>query len=113
MYPRGSIYSTPNRKWRVNSECSQGISKAKSQVIRDSMRKTPKLFVFMHISRCTWVLDQKLRVHAGIGLKVAYTHKHVFFGDFLGTSKYNLRKGGPRILQRDMESHKYVIYQVW
>ena len=58
-------------------------------------------------------LAQKLRVHADITLKVTYTHKQVFFGDFLGTSKYNLRKGGPRNLQRDMEGHKYVINHVW
>ena len=75
MYPRGSIYSTPNRKWRVNSKCSQGIWKAKSQVIQDSMRKNPILFVFMHISWCTWVLAQKLHVHADIALKVMYTNK--------------------------------------
>ena len=37
MHPRGSIYSTPNRNWRVASRCSQGIWKAKSQVIQNSM----------------------------------------------------------------------------
>ena len=59
------------------------------------------------------VLAQNLHVHVDIALKVVYTHKQVFFGDFLGTSKYNLSKGGPRSLQRDMEGHKDVIYQVW
>ena len=113
MYPRGSIYNTPNRKWRVESERSQGVWKAKSQFIRDSIRKTPNFFGFMHISRCTRVLAQKLCIHASVGLKVTYTHKQVFFGDFLGTSKYNLSKGGLRSLQRDMEGHKDVIYQVW
>ena len=77
------------------------------------MRKTPKMFVFMHISRCTQVLEQKLRMHASMGLKVVYRHKQVFFGDNLGTSKYNMGKGGPRSLQRDMEGHKYVINQMW
>ena len=113
MYPRGSIYSTPNGQWRVKSKCSQDIWKAKSEVIRDSMRKNPKTFVFMHISQYTWVLAQKLHVQADISLKVVYTHKQVFFEDFIGTSKYNLSKGGPRSLQRDMEGHKSVIYQVW
>ena len=113
MYPRGSIYSTPNRQWRVESECSQGIWKAKSQVIRDSMRKTPKNIAFMHISRCTWVLAQKLRIHTSIALKVACRYKQVNFGDFHGTSRYNMGKGGPKILQRGMEGHKGVIYQVW
>ena len=56
-------------------ERSQGTWKAKSQVIRDSMRKTPKTFGFMHISRCTWVLAQMFQVHAGVSLKVMYTHK--------------------------------------
>ena len=59
------------------------------------------------------VLAQKVHVHTDISLKVTYTHKHVFFGDFIGISKYNLRKGGPRSLQRDMGGHKDVIYQVW
>ena len=67
----------------------------------------------MHISQCTRVLAQKLHVHADTTLKVVYTHKHVFFGDILGTSKYNMGKGGPKSLQRDIEGHKYVIYQVW
>ena len=98
MYPRGSIYSTPNWQWRVKSEHSKGIWKAKSQVIRDSMKKTPNLFVFMHISLCAQVLAQNLHVHMGIGLKVTYTHKQVFFRDSLGSSKYNLSKGDPRIL---------------
>ena len=66
----------------------------------------------MHISQCTWVLAQNMRVHVGIGLKVVYTHKQVFFRDFLGKSKYNKGKGGPRSLHRDMEGHKYVIYWV-
>ena len=92
MYTRGSIYSTPNRKWRVESECSQGIWKAKSQVIQDYMRKTPKPFSYMHISRCMQVLAQKSCIHRSIALKVVYTHKHVFFGNFLWTSKYNMRK---------------------
>ena len=113
MYPRGSIYSTPNRKWRVECEHSQGIWKAKSQVIQDSMRKNPKTFGFMQISRCTWVLAQKLCIHAGIALKAMYTYKQVFSGEFLGTSKYNLNKGGPWSLQRDTEGNKRVIYQVW
>ena len=112
-YPRGTIYSTPNRKWRVESEHSQGIWKAKSQDNRNSMRKNPKPFGFMHISWCTRVLVQKLCIHMVIALKVTYTHKHVFFGNFIGTSKYNMSKGGPRILQRDMEGHKYVINHVW
>ena len=67
----------------------------------------------MHISRCMRVLAQKLRIHMSIDLKVTYTHKQVFLGKFLGTSKYNVGKGGPNILQRDMEGHKYVIFQVW
>ena len=67
----------------------------------------------MHISRCMQVLVQKLRVHVDIALKVMYTHKQVFFGKFLGTSKYNVGKWGPNILQRDMEGHKYVINHVW
>ena len=67
----------------------------------------------MHIPRCTWVLAQKLHIHASITLKVAYTHNQVFFGDFIGTSKHNMGKGGPKSLQRDMEGHKGVIYQVW
>ena len=96
MYPRGSIYSTPNRQWRVEFEHSQGIWKAKSQFIRDSKRKTQKTFVFMHISRCTRVLAQKLCVHADIALKFAYTHKQVFFGDNIGTSKYNIGKRGSK-----------------
>ena len=75
--------------------------------------ETPNIFGFMHISKCTWVLAQMLCVYADIALKVAYTHKQVFFGDFLGWSKYNLSKGGPRSLHRDMEGQKYVIYQVW
>ena len=83
-----------------------------SQVIWDSMRKTPNLFVFMRISRCTQVLAQNLRVHVDIALKVTYTHKQAFLGGLLGTSKYNLRKGGPRSLQKDMEGHKDVIYKV-
>ena len=101
MYPRGSIYNSPNRQWRVKSEHSQGIWKAKSQFIRDSMRKIPKSFVFMHISQCMRVLAQKLHVHTDIALKVVYTHKHVFFGEFLRTSNHNLRKGGLKSLQRD------------
>ena len=67
----------------------------------------------MHISRCTQVLAQELRVHTDIALKVTYTHKQGFFGDFRGTSKYNMSKGGPRSLQRDMEGPRDVIYQVW
>ena len=58
-------------------------------------------------------LAQKSHIHASIALKVVYTHKQVFLGEFLGTSKYNKRKGGPRSMERDMEGHKYVIYQVW
>ena len=92
MHPRGSIYSTQNMQQSVEFERSQRIWKAKSQVIRESMRKNPKNFGFMHISWCTWVLDQNLRIHPSIALKIAYTHKQVFFGDFLGTSKYNMRK---------------------
>ena len=65
----------------------------------------------MHIYQCMQVLAQTLHVHAGIGLKVAY--KQVVFGYILGTSKYNMRNGGPRSLQRDTEFHKDVIYQVW
>ena len=53
-------------------------------------------FGFMYISRCIRVLAETLRVHMDNALKVGYTHKKVFFGDFLGTSKYNLSKGGPR-----------------
>ena len=113
MYPRGSIYSTPNRQWMVESDCSQCIWKAKSQSIWNSMRKTTKKFGFMHISRCTRVLAQNQCIHASIALKVVYRHKQVFFGNNLGTSKYNMGKGGPRILQRDMGGHKYVINQVW
>ena len=113
MYQRGSIYSTPNRQWRVESEHSQGIWKAKSQVIQDCIRKTPQTFGFMHISQCTRVLDQKLCIHASIALKVTYRHKQVLFGEFLGISKYNIGKGGPKSLRRDMEGHKYVINQVW
>ena len=75
--------------------------------------ETPIFFGFMHISQCMRVLAQKLRIHTSIALKVAYTHKQVFFRDFIGTSKYNLRKGGPRSVQRDLEGHKGVIYQVW
>ena len=70
-------------------------------------------FRFMQICQCTKVLAENMRVHAGIALKVAYTHKQVFLGDFLWTSKYNMSKGGPRSLQRDMGIHKDVIYQVW
>ena len=109
MYPRGSIYSTPNRQWRVTFGHSQGIWKAKSQVIRYSMKKNPKTFLFMHISLCTLVLAKNLLRHVSIALKVAHTHKQVFFGDFLGISKYNMGKGGLKSLQREMEGHKYVI----
>ena len=77
------------------------------------MRKTPNFFVFMHIFLCTRVLAQNMRVHMGFGLKVMYTHKQVIFRGFLGSLKYNLSKGGPRSLERDMEGHKSVIYQVW
>ena len=77
------------------------------------MKKTQKIFVFMHISRCMGVLAQNLRMHASIALKVVYRHKQVFLGDNIGTSKYNMGKGSPRSLQRDMEGHKGVIYQVW
>ena len=93
MYPRGSIYSTPNGKWRVESKCFLGIWKAKIQVIWDSMRKTQNIFFFMHISLCAQVFPQNLCVHAGIGLKVTYTHKHVFFGDFLGDQSITLERG--------------------
>ena len=56
----------------------------------------------------------KLHVHADISLKVTHTNKQVFFRDFLGSSKYNSSKGGPkRSLNSDMESLKGVIYQVW
>ena len=95
MHPRGSIYSPPNGKWRVDSEHSLGIWKAKSQDIRDSMRKTPKIFFFMHISRCTQVLAQNLCMHVSMDLKVVYRHKQVFFGDNMGMSKYNMGKWGP------------------
>ena len=101
MHPRGSIYNPPNGKWRVESERFQGKWKAKSQFIWDSMRKNLKTFVFMHISRYTWFLAQNMRVHADIALKVAYTNKQVFFGDFLGHQSIILEKGGPRSLQRD------------
>ena len=60
------------------------------------MRKNPKTFVFMHISESMRVLAQNMRIHVDIALKVAYTNKHVFFGDFLGTSKYNLSIGGSK-----------------
>ena len=113
MYPRGSIYNTPNRKWRVDFKNSQVLWKAKSQDIQESMRKNPKTFGFMHISLCMWVLAQKLRIHVSIALKVVYAHKTMFFGDFLGRSKYNKSKGGPRHLHKDMEGHKYVINHVW
>ena len=113
MSLRGSIYNTPNRKWRVESENSQGIWKAKSQDIQNSMRKNPKTFGFMHISRSMWVLAQKQHMHASIALKVAYRYKKVFLGDNIGTSKYNMGKGGPKSLQGEMEGHKYVINQVW
>ena len=59
------------------------IWKAKSQVIWDSMSKTPIFFVFMQISRCMRVLAKNLHIHTGIGLKVVYTNKHVFLGIFL------------------------------
>ena len=45
----------------------------------------------------------------GYSLKIAY----MFLADFLRTPKNNMGKGGPRSLQRDMEGHKDVIYQVW
>ena len=48
-----------------------------------------------------------------MALKVAYRYKQVIFGDNLGTSKYNIGIWGPKSLQRDMEAHKGVIYQVW
>ena len=98
MYPRGLIYSTPKRKWSVKSKRSQGIWKGKSQYIPDSMRKTPKNLGFMHISRCMRVLAQKQHIHASIALKVAYRHKQMFFGDNIGTSKYNMGKWGLNIL---------------
>ena len=110
MYPRGSIYIPPNRQWRVESKHSQGIWKDKSQVIWDSMRKNPKTFRFMQISRCTWVLAQKLCIHMSMAFNVTYRYKHVIFGDNLGTSKYNIGKWGPKSLHRDMEGHKGVIY---
>ena len=49
----------------------------------------------------------------GIDLKVVYKNKQVFFTDDLGTSKYNISTWGPRILQRDREGRKYVVYLVW
>ena len=55
-------------------------------------------FGFMHISRCTQVFTQKQRIHASIALKVTYRHKNVFFGDNIGTSKYNMDKRGPKSL---------------
>ena len=36
-------------------ERSQGIWKAKRQDIQTQMRKTPKIFVILHTSRCTRV----------------------------------------------------------
>ena len=81
---------------------------------QDSMRKIPRTFSFIQISWCTRVLDKMLCVHVDIALKfIVYTHKQLFFGDFLGTSKHNLSKGGPRSLHRDMKFHNDVIYQVW
>ena len=67
----------------------------------------------MHISQCAQVLAQKLPIHASMALKVVYRHKQVLLGDFLRISKYNIGKGGPKSLQREMEGHKYVINQVW
>ena len=70
------------------------------------MRKTPKIFGFMHTSQCTRVWGQKSRVHVSMGLKVAYNNKKVFFRNYIGTSKYNIIPCGIKSLQRDKEGHK-------
>ena len=90
-----------------------GMWKAKSQVIRDSLRKTPNILflcTFPDVSELKW---RNLRVDTSSSLKVAYSNKWMFFRELIGSSKYNSSKGGPKSLQRDMGCHKHVIYQVW
>ena len=111
IHPRGSIYS-PSIGNKGQFRVFLSIWKAKSQVIWDLLRKTPFflfLCTFLDVCRLTW---SNLRVQEGFSLKVTYSNKQVFFREFLGSSKYNSSKGGPKNLQRDMEGHKNVIYQV-
>ena len=68
------------------------------------------LCIFPDVHGLQW---SKLHVHADFKLKPAYGNKQVFFREFLGSSKYNASKRGPKSMQRDMGSHKSVIYQVW
>ena len=60
MHPRGSIYSPSIGSEGSSQSVSRYIWKANSQVIRDSLRKTPKYFLFGHIPRCTWVIVRQV-----------------------------------------------------
>ena len=93
MHPRGSIYSPPIGNGGSHPSVFQAYGRTRVKLFR-TLRKSPKLFIFMHISRCMRVLSQNMHVHSGIGLKVMYTNKQVVFRDFLGSSKYSLSKGG-------------------
>ena len=68
---------------------------------------------FAHIPMYMCLRSKFVYIHASIALKVAYRYKQEIFGDDLGTSKYNIGPWGLKSLQRDMEGHKCVIYQVW
>ena len=110
MHPRGSIYAPPMDNGGLSQSVYRHMEGQESSY--SGLNEENSKSFFMHISQCMWVLAQMLHVHVDIALKVTYTHKQVFFWEFIGTSKYNMRKLGPRSLQRDMEGHKGVIYQV-
>ena len=73
-------------------------------------------------SKNIWIYEH-ISMYTGVRLKFVCTceygfKSHVqqsigFFRDDIGTSKYNISTWGLKSPQRDMEGHKYVIYQVW
>ena len=51
--PRGSLYSFPKGQWKVESEWSQGIGKARSQVSWIHVKENSKGIWILHTSWCT------------------------------------------------------------
>ena len=68
MYPKGSLYSASMGQWKVKSEQSQGIWKAKRQVTRIHIKENSKIiWPFAHIPMYTI-----------LGVKSVYIHEKGF-----------------------------------
>ena len=71
MYPKGSLYSSSMAQWRVESEWSQGIWKARSKVSRIHAKENQKDLDYAHIP-----------MYMVLGVTPLYINFHMFLGMF-------------------------------